>query len=86
MSISPGSPNRPSPQGSVPAQADSSRSKELLDLSPAARAFVARSEDEGPIPAERLLAIRQRVIDGTYESLAVLGAVAVKLQRSGALR
>ena len=64
----------------------SPRSKELLDLSPAARASVARSEDEASIPAERLLAIRQRVLDGTYDSLAVLGAVAARMQRSGVLR
>lgn len=60
--------------------------RDVLDLSPAARAFVARTEEEGSLPAERLLQIRQRILDGTYDSPVVLDAVASALRSSGDLR
>jgi anti-sigma28 factor (negative regulator of flagellin synthesis) len=60
--------------------------RDVLDLSPAARALVARSEDEGSLSAERLLQIRQRILDGTYDSPVVLDAVAAALRSSRDLR
>ncbi len=71
---------------SGPATPVAARPKDVLDLSPAARAFVARAEDEGTLSAERMLQIRQRVLDGAYDSPAVLDAVAHKLRQSGDLR
>ena len=60
--------------------------RDVLDLSPAARALVARTDDEGSLSAERLLQIRQRILDGTYDSPVVLDAVATALRSSGDLR
>lgn len=60
--------------------------RDVLDLSPAARALVARSEDEGSLSAERLLQVRQRILDGTYDTPVVLDAVASALRKSGDLR
>lgn len=60
--------------------------RDVLDLSPAARALVARSDEEGTLSAERLLQIRQRILDGTYDSPVVLDAVAAALRQSGDVR
>lgn len=68
------------------ASSGPSRQRDVLDLSPAARAFVARADDESPLSAERLLEIRQRVLDGAYDSPEILDAVAAKLRQSNDLR
>ncbi len=68
------------PEGSVQGQRD------VLDLSPAARALVARSDGEGALSAERLLELRQRILDGAYDAPAVLDGVASALRASGDLR
>ncbi len=60
--------------------------RDVLDLSPAARALVARTDEEGSLPAERLLQIRQRILDGSYDAPVVLDAVASALRSSGDLR
>ncbi len=60
--------------------------RDVLDLSPAARAFVARTEEESSLSAERLLQIRQRILDGTYDSPVVIDAVASALRASRDLR
>lgn len=68
------------------APAVPARAGDVLDLSPAARAFVARADEGAPLPAERLLEIRQRVLDGAYDTVEVLDSIAAKLLRSGDLR
>ena len=60
--------------------------RDVLDLSPAARALVARSDEDGSLSADRLLQIRQRILDGTYDSPVVLDAVAAGLRKSGRVR
>jgi len=60
--------------------------RDVLDLSPAARALVARTEDEGALSAERMLELRTRVLDGSYNSPAVLDVLARRLRTSGDLR
>ena len=67
-------------------EAPATGQRDVLDLSPAARALVARSEDEGSLSAERLLQVRQRILDGTYDSPVVLDAVASALRTSGDVR
>ncbi len=71
---------------SAPSPSAAPRGRDVLDLSPAARAFVARADEEGGLSAERLLEIRQRVLDGAYDSVEIRDAVAAKLRRSGDLR
>lgn len=71
---------------SGPSAPVAQRHRDVLDLSPAARAFVARAEDEGTLSAERVLELRQRVLDGAYDAPAILDAVASKLWQSGDLR
>lgn len=56
--------------------------RDVLDLSPAARALAARVEGDDPLSAERLIELRQRVLDGRYDSPAVLEAIADALVRS----
>lgn len=67
-------------------EAPAAGQRDVLDLSPAARAFVARSEGEGALSAERLLELRQRILDGAYDAPVVLDAVASALRASGDLR
>jgi anti-sigma28 factor (negative regulator of flagellin synthesis) len=67
-------------------EAQAAGQRDVLDLSPAARALVARSDEDGSLSAERLLQIRQRILDGTYDSPAVLDSVASALRSSGDLR
>jgi hypothetical protein len=68
------------------AEAPAAGHRDVLDLSPAARALVARSDEHGSLPAERLLQIRQRILDGTYDTPVVVDAVASALRASGDLR
>lgn len=68
------------------SEAPATGQRDVLDLSPAARALVARSDENGSLSAERMLQIRQRILDGTYDSPVVLDAVASALRTSGDLR
>ncbi len=68
------------------SEAPATGQRDVLDLSPAARALVARSDEDGSLSAERLMQIRQRILDGTYDSPVVLDAVASALRTSGDLR
>ncbi|MBL8995763.1 MAG: hypothetical protein KJZ74_12375 [Gemmatimonadales bacterium] len=56
--------------------------RDVLDLSPAARALVAQAGEEDGLSAERLLEIRGRVLDGSYDAPAVLDAIAANILRS----
>ncbi len=60
--------------------------RDVLVLSPAARAMVARSDEGESLSAERLMQIRQRILDRTYDSPVALDAVASALRTSGDLR
>ena len=59
--------------------------RNVLELSPAARALAARVEGDDALSAERLIELRQRVLDGRYDSPAVLEAIADALKRSSDL-
>jgi len=67
-------------------EAPATGQRDVLDLSPAARALVARSDEDGSLSAERMMQIRQRILDGTYDSPVVRDAVASALRKSGDLR
>lgn len=69
-----------------PSDMPAAGQRDVLDLSPAARALVARSDEDGSLSAERLMQIRQRILDGSYDSPAVVDAVASALRASGDLR
>ncbi len=60
--------------------------RDVLDLSPAARALVARTDDESSLSAERMLELRSRVSDGTYNSPSVIEALARRMRSSGDIR
>ena len=82
-------PSRPSPAVVRAEEAPVRRTptpshgqRDVLDLSPAARAFVARAEGDESLSAERMLEIRGRVLDGSYDAPAVLDAIATSILRS----
>lgn len=85
-------PSRPSP---IIVRADEAQvrrtptpphgQRSVLELSPAARALAARVEGDDALSAERLIELRQRVLDGRYDSPAVLEAIADALVRSSDL-
>ena len=56
--------------------------REVLDLSSAACAREARSKEDGSLSSEQLLQLRQRILDGTYDTPGVLDAVASALRKS----
>ena len=60
--------------------------RDVLDLSPAARALVARTEEDATLSAERMLELRTRVSDGTYNSPSVINELARRMRSSGDLR
>lgn len=56
--------------------------RDVLDLSPVAWALVARGERDATLTAERLLELRGRVLDGSYDSPDVLDSIALSILRS----
>ena len=56
-----------------------------VQISDAGRALAARGSREGGLTAERATEIRQRVLDGAYNSLAVVDEVARRILGSGDL-
>ena len=56
--------------------------RDVLDLSPAARALVSRAEGEDSLSAERLMELRGRVLDGSYDAPTVVQAIARALIRN----
>ena len=61
------------------------RSGDAVQISDAGRALAARGNAESGLSAERTAQIRQRILDGAYNSLAVVDEVARRIHGSGDL-
>ena len=69
----------------APVAAVAPRSGDAVQISDAGRALAARGNAEPGLTPERTAQIRQRVLDGAYNSLAVVDEVARRISRSGDL-
>ena len=58
--------------------------RDVVDISSAARALVARDGDESVSP-ERLVALRQQVLEGAYNQTETIEALARRIRLSGDL-
>lgn len=68
----------------APVAAVSAKAGDAVQISDAGRALAARGSDSGLTP-ERTAQIRQRVLDGAYNSLSVVDEVARRILGSGDL-
>ncbi|MEO8620958.1 MAG: hypothetical protein ABI625_07825 [bacterium] len=72
--------------GGSPAQPASPPVKsDAVQISDAGRALAARGRDDSALSPERTAQIRQRVLDGAYNSLSVIDHVARRILVSGDL-
>lgn len=68
-----------------PARHTPTERTDSVQISDAGRALAARAEEGQPLAAERAEEIRRRVLDGAYNSLAVVDEVARRILGRGDL-
>jgi negative regulator of flagellin synthesis FlgM len=73
------------PVAAVPSAAPVAARNDKVQISDAGRALAARGSSTSGLDPERAAQIRQRVLDGAYNSLSVVDEVARRIQSSGDL-
>ena len=75
----------PPPRRTTPVAAPAASKSDKVQISDAGRELAARAGGTSSLSPERAAQIRQRVIDGAYNSLAVVDEVARRILGSGDL-